>query len=277
MGTGLRRGPRIILFVLLTLVMIVMLAPFVQMISTALAPTDELFQFPVSWFPHHPRLANFVDVWTQIPLAQYLFNTVKIAGGAVVILMFSAVPAAYALSRFNFPGRQAFLHAVVATQMFAHVVLLIASFQLLTKLGLINSLWGLIFMNATTALPFAVWTITSYFATIPREVEEAAILDRAGRWRRLFDHFIPLAMPGIVTVLAFTFILAWNEFLFALTFISDDLSRPLTSGIYSYVGRNTTEWNYLMASSLIATVPIFLLFLVIQRRLVSGLTAGAVK
>jgi multiple sugar transport system permease protein len=277
MGTGIRRGPRLLLFALLTVVMVVMLAPFVQMVATALAPSDALFQLPVTWFPQHARLANFVDVWTQVPLGAYLLNTLQISGGAVVVLAVTAIPAAYALSRFDFPGRRVFLHGVVSTQMFAHVVLLIAAFRLMTSLNLVNSLLGLILMNATTSLPFAVWTLTSYFATIPREIEEAAILDRAGRWRRLFDHFLPLAAPGLVTVLAFTFILAWNEFLFALTFISDDSMRPLTSGIYSFVGRNTVQWNYLMASSLIATVPVFCLFLVIQRRLVAGLTAGAVK
>jgi ABC-type glycerol-3-phosphate transport system permease component len=132
-------------------------------------------------------------------------------------------------------------------------------------------------MDATTTLPFAIWMLTGYFTTIPREIEEAAILDRAGRWRRLLDHFVPLATPGIVTVFVFTFIISWNEFLFALTFVSDDTKRPLTVGLYSFVGRYATQWNYLMAGAAMATLPVLALFLLIQRRLISGLTAGAVK
>lgn len=277
MNNTLRGWPKVAMFALLSVVVVVMVAPFFVMVTTALTPTSDLYQFPLQWWPRHVRLGNFVDVWSQIPLADYLVNTLKISGGAVVVVAVTAIPAAYALARFAFPGRVTFLHGVVATQMFAPVVLLVASFQLLTKIGLINSTPGLILMDATTAMPFAIWVMTSYFATIPREVEEAAVLDHAGRVRRLFDHFLPLAAPGIVTVLIFTFILAWNEFLFAQSFVSDDSKRPLTTGIYSFVGRATTQWNYLMASSLIATVPIFLLFLVVQRRLISGLTAGAVK
>jgi multiple sugar transport system permease protein len=119
--------------------------------------------------------------------------------------------------------------------------------------------------------------MTSYFATVPREVQEAAVLDRAGPFRILWDHFIPIAMPGIATTMIFTFILAWNEFLFALTFISDPSLRPLTVGIYAFVGRYQIQWNYLMAASLLATIPVLVLFLLIQRRLVAGLTVGAVK
>jgi multiple sugar transport system permease protein len=119
--------------------------------------------------------------------------------------------------------------------------------------------------------------LTAYFSTIPREIEEAAVLDNAGRWRILWDHLLPIAMPGLVTAMTFAFVLAWNEFLFAVTFITDPSLRPLTTGIFTFVGRFETQWNYLMAASLVSVLPVFLGFLLVQRRLVSGLAAGAVK
>lgn len=277
MVTQLSVRSRVVMYVLLVLCLAVMLFPFFVMIVTALRPTADLFQFPPPWLPSHTRWANFGDVFGIVPLERYFVNTIYIAGGAMLLNGAVAIPAGYALARFRFPGRRAFLHLVVAMQMFAPVVLLIASFQLMNRLGLLNTYLGLILMDATTTIPFAVWMLTGYFTTIPREIEEAAILDRAGRWRRLLDHFLPLALPGIVTVLVFTFIISWNEFLFALTFVSDDTKRPLTVGLYSFVGRFSTQWNFLMAGAALATLPVLALFLVIQRRLVSGLTAGAVK
>jgi multiple sugar transport system permease protein len=273
----MRTRSRVVMYALLVVCLAVMLFPFFVMVVTALQPTSDLFQFPPPWTPSRPRWANFGDVFSIVPLERYFINTIYIAGGAMLLNGAVAIPAGYALARFRFPGRRAFLHLVVAMQMFAPVVLLIASFQLMNKLGLLNTYLGLILMDATTTIPFAVWMLTGYFTTIPREIEEAAILDRAGRWRRLRDHFVPLALPGIVTVFVFTFIISWNEFLFALTFVSDDTKRPLTVGLYSFVGRFSTQWNYLMAGAALATLPVLALFLVIQRRLVSGLTAGAVK
>jgi multiple sugar transport system permease protein len=249
MVTQMSRPSRLVMYALLVLCLAVMLFPFFVMVVTALQPNADLFQFPPPWTPSHPRPANFADVFSIVPLKQYFLNTIYIAGGAMVLNGAVAIPAGYALARF----------------------------RLMNELGLLNTYWGLILMDATVTLPFAIWLLTGYFSTIPREIEEAAILDKAGRWRRLIDHFVPLAMPGIVTVFVFTFIISWNEFLFALTFISDDTKRPLTVGLYGFVGRFATQWNYLMAGSILATLPILALFLVIQRRLVSGLTAGAVK
>jgi multiple sugar transport system permease protein len=277
MVTRMSRTSRILMHVALWLFLAVMLFPFFTMVVTALQPTGDLFQFPPPWLPSHARWSNFSDVFNLVPLESYFLNTLYIAGGAMLLNGLAAIPAGYALARFRFPGRKTFLHIVVAMQMFAPIVLLIATYQLMNELGLLNSRWGLILIDATTTLPFAIWMITSYFVSIPTEIEEAAILDNAGRWRRLFDHFIPLGIPAIVTVFIFTFIISWNEFLFALTFITDDTKRPLTTGLYSFVGEYQTQWNYLMAGAILATIPVLILFLAIQRRLVSGLTAGAVK
>ena len=273
-GTWLTRLSAAALF---WLVLVVILFPFVEMLSTALKSKPALSTYPPVWFPAEPAFGNFLDLWSAIPLAVYIRNSLIIAVGSTVLNGLVAIPAGYALARFKFPGRQTFLHVIVATQMFSPVVLLLATFRMMFDFGLLNTYWSVIFVNATVALPFTIWMLTAYFSTVPREIEEAAILDNTGRWRMLFDHFVPIAMPGIVTAMTFAFVIAWNEFLFAVTFITDQNLRPLTTGIYTFVGRTETLWHFLMAASLISILPVFVGFLLVQRRLVSGLAAGAVK
>ena len=212
-----------------------------------------------------------------MPLAKYFSNSLLIASGATLLNAVAAIPAAFALARLRFPGRRAYLYFVVATQMFSPVVLLIAFYQMMVGLRLVDTQWSLILINATVSLPLSIWLLTAYFSSTPMEIEEAAILDGSGRWRMLWDHFMPLSLPGIATAMTFTFIITWNEFLFALTFITTPGKRPLTTGIYSFVGRNEILWNYLMTASMLAIVPVFVVFLIIQRRLVAGLASGAVK
>lgn len=261
----------------LWLTLIVLLFPFVEMLSTALKSRQEIAHYPPIWFPPSPNWSNFIDVWSIVPMFGYVKNSLIIAGGATLLNALVAIPAAFALARFRFVGRQTFLYFVVATQMFSPVVLLLATFRMMFSFGLLNTHLSLIFINATVTLPFTVWMLTSYFSTVPHEIEEAALLDNTGRLRMLWDHFIPICMPGIVTAMTFAFVLSWNEFLFAVTFVSDPELRPLTTGIYTFIGRTETQWNYLMAASAISVVPVFLGFLLVQRRLVAGLAAGAVK
>lgn len=261
----------------LLLLLSLLLLPFWEMLSTAVKDRSDLSVYPSRWMPDQPMWRNFIDVWSYVPLARYFLNSLIIAIGATLLNALAAIPAGFALARLQFPGRRTFLYFVVATQMFSPVVLLIAYFQMMASLDLINSHWSLILVNSAVSLPFSIWLLTAYFSAIPMEIEEAAILDGAGRWRMLVRHFSPLALPGIATAMTFTFILSWNEFLFALTFINNSEMRPLTTGIYAFVGRNEILWNYLMTASLFAIVPVFVVFLLIQRRLVAGLTTGAVK
>ena len=271
------RASKVGRFTLLTLVMVLLLFPFVEMFSTALKARNTLYAYPPVWFPSPPAWANFVSIWIDIPLLTYFGNSLIIAGGATILNAVAGIPAGFALARFTFPGRRIFLYFLVATQMFSPVVLLIALFLMMNSFGLLNTHLSLILINATVALPFTVWMMTAYFATVPDEIEEAAILDGCGRLRMLWDHFLPIAAPGIVTAMTFSFIMAWNEFLLALTFLSDPNLRPLTTGIYSFVGRFEISWHLLMAASLVAITPVFAGFLLIQKRLVAGLAAGAVK
>lgn len=277
---GLRVRRRISLaigYVLLALILILLLFPFVEMLGTSLRSKENVFTYPSTWFPDSLQFSNFAQIWSEVPLAQYFVNSTIIALGATVLNALAAIPAGYAIAQLQFPGRRAVLYLVIATQMFSPVVLLIAFFQMMSSFGLLNTLIALILINAAVTLPFTVWIMTSYFQTIPRDIEEAARLDGASRLRLLWDHYLPLALPGVLTSMIFSFVLSWNEFLFALTFISDQDKRPLTTGLYAFVGRFEIQWQFLMAGSILCILPVFLLFLIVQRRIVSGLTAGAVK
>jgi multiple sugar transport system permease protein len=271
------RGVRAVQLSMLAAILMLLTFPFLVMLSTAFKTAPEVVVLPPTWIPRDPAPGNFLDVWTYVPLASYFLNSFIIAGGAMLLNAAAAIPAGFALARLRFRGRSAILILVIATQMFSPIVMLIASFQLMTSLRLVNTHWSLILLDATVTLPFTIWMMTAYFSTIPAEIEEAATLDGAGRLRQFVDHFLPLSVPGVVTVMTFSFVIAWNEFVFALTFISNEALRPLTTGIYSFVGRYDIQWQYLMAASILSIVPVFLLFLVVQRRLVSGLTAGAVR
>jgi multiple sugar transport system permease protein len=268
---------RLLRFALLLVLLLALLFPFVEMISTALKDRKVLYTWPPVWFPAAPQWQNFSAIWVDVPLALYFWNSTVIAGGATLLNALAGIPAGYALARFRFPGRQLFLYFILGTQMFSPVVLLLALFLMLNVMGLLNTHLALIVINATVALPFTIWMMTAYFSTVPLEIEEAAVLDGAGKLRILVDHFLPIAAPGIVTAMTFSFVMAWNEFLLALTFLSDARLRPLTTGIYSFVGRYEIQWHLLMAASLVAIVPVFVGFLLIQRRLAAGLAAGAVK
>jgi multiple sugar transport system permease protein len=268
---------RTIRFLILAVILFALLFPFLEMVSTALKERKALYTWPPVWFPASPSWQNFASIWQDVPLALYFWNSIIIAGGATLLNAITGIPAGYALARLRFPGRQIFLYFIIGTQMFSPVVMLLALFLMLNFMGLLNTHIALIFINAAVSLPFTIWMMTAYFSSVPQEIEEAARLDGAGRFRILVDHFVPIAAPGIVTALTFSFVVAWNEFLLALTFLSDAKLRPLTTGIYSFVGRYEIQWHLLMAASLVAIVPVFVGFLLIQRRLAAGIAAGAVK
>jgi multiple sugar transport system permease protein len=268
---------QILKYGLLVFILLLLLIPFYEMFSTALKGQRALFVTPPVWFPTEPAWQNFIEIWTYVPLGQYFINSAIIAGGTTVLNNLAAIPAAFALARLRFPGRRIYLYIVLSAQMFSPVILLIAAFRLMIAFRLDNNYMGLILINATTTLPLTIWLLTGYFMTVPKEIEEAALIDGASFQRIIWSLYIPVARPGIVATVIFAFILAWNEFLFALTFTQDPLLRPLTLGIYSFIGRYQIQWNLLMAASLVAVLPVLALFLLVQRHLIEGLTAGAAK
>ncbi|MFW6690241.1 carbohydrate ABC transporter permease [Streptomyces sp. MAR4 CNX-425] len=254
---------------------VIFLAPYLEMIVTALRPADELRDR--TYLPSSFDWNNFVDVWSESTLGDNLKTTLLIAGGATVLVLLVSLPAAYYTARVRYRGRKVFLLLVLVTQMFQPTALLIGLYRQFYQLDMLNSTWTLILANGAFNLAFAVWILTAYISSIPAELEEAAMVDGTGRFGALFRVTLPLAMPGVVTALIFTFIATWNEFVMGLTLMTEPEKQPLTVGINNFIGNYTVEWNYLFAASVVAILPVVVLFAFIERHVVSGLTAGSVK
>ena len=265
------------IYVLLGLILFWLLFPFYVMLITSLKSAGEIFTIPPTWLPKAPTVTNYLEVWRAIPLARFFLNSLIIALGAAALTLLCAVPGGYALARYQFPGRAVMLYAILVTQMFSPVVVVITLFKVLTAYRLLNTYTALIVTNAAFALAFSLWMLTGYFQAVPREVEEAARIDGCTTAEVILRVLVPLAAPGVATTVIYTFILAWNEFIFGLTFTSSVRMQPLTVGLASFISRFSVDWNYLMAGSLLATLPVIALFLLVERHLVKGLSAGALK
>ncbi|MGI5164783.1 carbohydrate ABC transporter permease [Spirillospora sp. CA-253888] len=274
-----RRNP--VRTVLLTgvgwLVALVFLFPYLQMLLTALKPAKELTKSPGAYLPDQWQWSNFVDVWSAAPVWQFMQVSLVVAGVATLVTLACALPAAYYTARNRFRGRGAFLLLVLVTQMFAPTALVIGIYREMVALDLTDTLLALILVNAAFNLPFCVWILHGYFSSIPRELEEAAFLDGAGRFGALTRVTLPISAPGVVTAVVYTFISAWNEYIVALTVTASPDRRPLTVAIPSFITQYQENWQFLFATSLIAIVPVVIMFVFIERYLVGGLTAGSVK
>ncbi len=256
---------------------VVLIFPYAIMLLTSLKSKDTIYSIPPTFFPEEWVFTNYLDIWTVVPLRHFIINSVLLASGSTLLALICAIPAAYALARMRFTGRKIYLYAVIATQIFSPIVLLVGLFREMRWFGLMDSLWALVLINGAFFQAFAIWILSGYFASIPYSLEEAAWIDGCTRLGAVRRIVLPLALPGLVTTIIFVFIQSWNEFVVALTIILTETKKPLTVGIFSFFGRYDVEWGYVFATSLIATIPVVVLFLVIEKYLVSGLTAGGVK
>ena len=268
---------RIVLYFVVVFICVVILYPYFVMFTTALKSRSEIFSPNGAVFPKDWLWQNFIDIWTLAPMGKYMLNSICIAGGSTLIAMICGIPAAYALARMKFKGQTAFLGFIIVSQMFAPVVLLIGIYKVMQTMGLTNSLWGLIFINAAFNQAFTIWLLRGTFMSISAEMEQAATIDGCNRVQAMIKVLLPVAAPGIVTTLIFIFINAWNEFTVALCLISSETVKPLTVGINIFNGYNMIEWQYLFASSIFAIIPVVILFMCIEKNLTSGLAAGGVK
>ena len=267
---------RVLLYFVVLDVCIITLYPYFAMLCTALKNRVEIFSGD-NILPVTALWSNFIDIWSRAPMAKYMLNSVLIAGGSTIIAMLCGIPAAYALARMKFKGQTAFLGFVIVSQMFAPVVLLIGIYQVMQRLGLTDNILGLIFINAAFNQAFTIWLLRGTFMGISAEMEQAATIDGCTRVQSMMKVLLPVAAPGIVTTLIFIFINAWNEYTVALCLISTDTYKPLTVGINTFNGYNMIEWQYLFAASIFAIVPVVILFMCIEKNLVSGLASGGVK
>lgn len=250
------------------------LFPYVVMLLTSLRSQESLRD--VTFWPQEWVWSNLADFWGS-GLAGNLWVTIKVAGGSTILVLLVALPAAYYSARHNFRGRTAFLILVLITQMFQPTAMVVGIYREFFQFGLVDSIWALILVNGGFNLAFAVWILNAYFSSIPRELEEAAFIDGNGRFGALFRITLPLAMPGVITALIFTFIAAWNEFVVALTLTTTTANQPLPVALNSFIGQYQVDWQNLFAGSVIATIPVIILFALIERKVVGGLTAGSIK
>jgi len=235
------------------------------------------FRAILPW-PSNFSLQNFTDVLTQQPFLRWMLNSAIVAGLTTVLGVFLACTAAYAFSRFNFPGRRAGMMSFLVSQMFPGTLLLVPIYIIITQwLGLGNSFIGLVLVYSVTAIPFCVWMLKGYFDTIPIEIEESAIMDGASRQMIFFRIILPLAKPAVAVTALFSFMTAWNEFILAATFLEEETRYTAPVGLKFFVGGFASQWGYFAAGSIIISIPVVVLFLYLQKYLVSGLTAGGVK
>lgn len=265
-------------WLLLSPLLLSVLFPFAVMITTALKPADEIFTYPPAWLPSAPRWQNFIDMWSATNFGTALWNSIFVSVGATLVALIVSIPAAYAMARFHFSGKGIFRQFLLITQMLSPIVLVLGLFRLAAGFQMLDTHGALIIAYAAFNIAFAVWMLQSYFATIPRDLEEAAWLEGAGRWRAAIVVFLPLATPAMAVTAIFTFINAWNEFVVALTLLRSKDMFTLPIQVFGLVGgRYSIEWDQVMAATLVATLPVSILFAWLQRFLVRGLALGAVK
>jgi multiple sugar transport system permease protein len=265
---------------------IVVLAAFVilplwVMITTSMKPLQDV-QGNFSWIPTHLTLQPFVDIWKTVPLGSYFVNSLIVSVIAAVLSVIVAIFASYAVSRWRFRGRTVFTTSVLATQMFPGVLFLLPLFLIFVNINntfgvqLVGTRVGLIITYLTFTLPFAIWMLSGYFDNIPRDLDEASKMDGASALTTLFRVVLPVARPGVIAVLVYSFMTAWGEVLFA-SVLTTQANRTLAVGLGEYSTEVNVYWNQIMAASLVVSIPVVIGFLLLQRNFVAGLSAGAVK
>ncbi|MEE9251160.1 MAG: carbohydrate ABC transporter permease [Alphaproteobacteria bacterium] len=268
----------IVYWLILLPLMVVILFPYAVMFFTAIKPRAEIMQFPPTWLPSAPRWRNFIDMWEATGFGPALVNSLYVSVGATLLCLLVAIPGAYALSRFRFRAEGLYRQFLLVTQMLSPIVLVVGIFRLMAALGLVDQVNSLVLAYGAFTLAFATWMLQSYFSTVPKELEEAAWIDGASRLQGLIHIFLPLAVPALAVTAILTFIYSWNEFVLGLTLLrsSDQFTLPIQ--IFSLVGgRYTVEWDHVMAATLLATVPVAIVFAWLQRYLVRGLALGGVR
>lgn len=257
------------------------LLPVYVMVSSSLKPLQDV-SGTFQWVPSGLTVRPYFDIWETVPLADYFLNSLIVAGAATVCSVTIAVFAAYAVSRHSFRGKRVFTVTVLSTQMFPGILFLLPLFLIYVNIGnatgiaLFGSRGGLILTYLTFSLPFSIWMLIGYFDSVPRDLDEAAKVDGCGPLGALFRVVVPAAVPGIVAVAVYAFMTAWGEVLFA-SVMTNETTRTLAVGLQGYSTQNDVYWNQIMAASLVVSLPVVAGFLLLQRYLVTGLTAGAVK
>jgi len=255
----------------------IVLFPFYWMVNTSLKPATEIFLSPPTFASPNWSLDAYVTVLTQRPVARYFLNSLAVALGTTVLSVTLAALAAYGFTRFFPKGATPFIVFLLFTKMLPETLLIIPYFRLMSDLGLLNTYLALILAYSSFALPFSVWMLIGFFRSIPRDIDEAAMIDGASYLQAFWRVILPLARPGLVAVALFTFLIAWNSYVWALVLTTDSSMYVLSVGIANMVGEYRVQWNELMAAAVIAALPVMVLYSFLEKHLVNAITSGAVK
>lgn len=276
---NLKLKSNIIFSVIAVLLTCVLLFPLFWMVVTSLKTEQEIFQFPPTFYPH---VLNTKSYAAQLETGDFnmfksFYNSLVISTGAMIIAVVLAVPASYAIAKYNFKGRNGMVLGFLVTQMLPVSVLLTPMFIMFKEMNIYDSWWAPIFADATIGIPFSVLILKNYFASIPKELEEAAYIDGCTRFSAFFRVLIPIAKQGIIVCAIFSFLYAWGDLAYGMTFILDQPKRPMTAGIFNFMGQYGTKWSYLSAFAVVSIIPVALIFIFMQKYIVTGMTSGAIK
>ena len=252
--------------------------PLIWMVLTSIKPQTELFRIPPSILPQNVTFEHYRQLLEETPFLKYFANSVLLACSTTILVVAVGTLGAFSLVRFRYPGRDRMALLVLATYLLPSVVLIIPLYLLMVWIGVANSLFSLVIAYTTFSLPYALWLLRSFMAGIPADLESAALVDGASRLGAFVDVILPQALPGIISTTLFTFILAWNEYLYALVLVNTDEARPLTTGVMNMLVTSfNIEWSLLMAAAVLMSLPLIVIFAFLQSYLTRGFGAGGVK
>jgi multiple sugar transport system permease protein len=272
-----RRATMAVRYGFLTFAAVVLVLPFAYMVSTSLKTRSLVLEYPPRLIPDEPTLQNYSDAWGSNNFARYFVNSTLVAVATTVLTVLLSSMMAYWFARFDFPGRRLLFALVVVGLTVPTMLLIIPQFLLARDLHLLDSLHGLVPFYVGTQLAFSTFLLRAFFERLPLELDEAMTIDGAGPWRRYWSLALPLSRPALATCAIFTFLGSWDEFVWALTVINDVANRTLPIGIALFRGQHSTSWGLIFAASIIAVVPVIVVYVAAQRHIVSGLTNGAIK
>ncbi len=268
---------KFLLSALVVTLAVLVLLPFFWMFSTSLKPLNEVNKYPPEWISVNMSFKPYSDMFFYLPFSTYTLNSLIVAFSSMILTLMIGGLAAFSFSRFQFAGKGIFLLIFLLSQMLPGASVIIPLFQLLQKVGLYDTYFGLILIHTAVLLPFVIWLLFGFFQTIPREIEDAALIDGCSRMEALRKVILPLALPGIGATALFAFLGSWNEFFFALILTSSDSTRTIPVGIGLFVGEYLDVWNQMAAAAVLFSLPPLILFMFTRKTFVKGLVAGAYK
>ena len=264
-------------YICLAISLLILLFPVYSLIITSLKGQEEMSRLPPTFYPHKPTLSSFQKVLSRPQFMRYIGNSLFIALSTTLLSLIVSIPGGYSLARFHYAGREVLSTTILLAYMFPPILLVIPMFIAFYRFNLVDTFFALILAYTTFSLPFCVWVLRGFFIGIPKELEDAARIDGCNYMQTIRRIVLPLSAPGIATAAIFSFLLSWNNYLYALVFINSDFKRPVTVGLQVLLGRYALDYSLIMAACVILIAPPILIFFLFQRYIVKGLTAGAMK